>query len=38
MKQFASILIVLFIVIGLVDPSAGFPPDTIMGHAYYMQK
>lgn len=38
MKQFASILIVLFIVIGLVDPSTGFPPDTIMGQAYYVRK
>jgi hypothetical protein len=38
MKQFASILIVLFIVIGLVDPSTGFPPDTIMGQEYYAQK
>lgn len=38
MKQFASILIMLFIVIGLVDPSTGFLPDTIMGHEHYAQK
>jgi hypothetical protein len=38
MKQFASILIMLFIVIGLVDPSTGFPPDTILGYGYYTQK
>ena len=38
MKQFASILIVLFIVIGLVDPSSGFPPDTILGQQYYAQR
>jgi hypothetical protein len=38
MKQSASILIVLFIAIGLVDPSTGFPPDTIIRHQYYAQK
>ncbi len=34
MKQFASILIMLLIVVGLVDPSSGFPPDAIPGQYY----
>jgi hypothetical protein len=38
MKQFASILIMLVIVIGLVDPSSGFRPDTIPGLQSYVQR